>query len=253
MSTLSDLVARLRGLIEGTKEASTALKTAHDQVERATAALQATTVGSSNPLVAEGLGQLQTVRQQIEEAQMLLNAGNGTMEQYVQGRLGNGGSDGTPTGKPPDTAAPAVTPHGRRELGSIGPSEGMAGLRPFDEAKTALGNLFFSSGKQNVQPLKATPGTTKFEPGEVKPGWQGTKPAQGHIEGNVAADMLHTGEMKGVLFLNVEPCDHGGTGCKSNTAHYLKPGVELQVKVYEGTRLKYRKRITGTGEALTGE
>nr|WP_255672911.1 DddA-like double-stranded DNA deaminase toxin [Glycomyces amatae] len=129
----------------------------------------------------------------------------------------------------------------------------MAGLRPFDEAKTALGNLFFSSGKQNVQPLKATPGTTKFEPGEVKPGWQGTKPAQGHIEGNVAADMLHTGEMKGVLFLNVEPCDHGGTGCKSNTAHYLKPGVELQVKVYEGTRLKYRKRITGTGEALTGE
>ena len=130
----------------------------------------------------------------------------------------------------------------------------MAGIRPYNRAGTAEGNLFFGSGKQNDQPLKATPGQTKFRPGEVKPSWRDTKPAHGHIEGNVAADMLHSGEDRAVLFLNAEPCDHGGNGCKTNTAHYLKPGSELTIKVCgDDGKLRLRKKITGTGEALTGE
>ncbi|WP_346266107.1 DddA-like double-stranded DNA deaminase toxin, partial [Glycomyces rutgersensis] len=124
-------------------------------------------------------------------------------------------------------------------------------IRPYGEAGTAEGNLFFTSGKQNDQPLKASPGTTKFHPGEIKPGWQHTKPAQGHIEGNAAADMLHAGVQRAVLFLNAEPCDHDGNGCKTNTAHYLKPRTELIVKVCDTEgRLRLRKKITGTGEAL---
>ncbi|WP_026931251.1 DddA-like double-stranded DNA deaminase toxin [Glycomyces tenuis] len=163
--------------------------------------------------------------------------------------LRGGGGGGAPPGPPPVT--PAAEPL-RRDPSTIPPREGMAGIRPYEEAGTAEGNLFFATGRQNDRPLKATPGETKFKPGEVKPEWRHTKPAQGHIEGNAAADMLHTGETKASLFLNVQPCDYKGQGCKDNTAHYLKPGSVLDIKVYDSeNRIRYRRRITGTGEALT--
>lgn len=193
-------------------------------------------------------GQLDQIKQDITEQQVTAAAAQAQAEtaqaqaEALRGPRRSGGD------RPPP--APAAEPP-RRDPSTVTPREGMDGIRPYRQAGTAEGNLFFASGRHNDHPLKATPGATKFRPGEIKPQWQHTKPAQGHIEGNAAADMLHTGQRKAVLFLNAEPCDHGGDGCKANTAHYLRPGSELTVKVCgDDGKLRLRKRITGTGEAL---
>lgn len=245
MSSIDMLVAGIRAAAEQLRAVGASL-----------ASSRATAEELKDQFAVLGAGdkadQLEQIEQDITEQQAAAAAAE-TQTEAVQARAetlrGTGGSGGR--GAPP---GPSPSEPPRHDPSMVIPREGMAGIRPYSEAGTAEGNLFFASGKQNDRPLKATPGETKFRPGEVKPAWQHTKPAQGHIEGNVAADMLHAEERKAVLFLNAEPCDHDGNGCKTNTAHYLKPGSELMVKVCDDQgRLRLRKKITGTGEALTGE
>lgn len=108
VSLLSELIAELFVLIEANRESDGALQGAHDQVESAIGQLQATTVDSSNLLVAEGLARLRSGLEKIEEARALLEGGNSAMEQYVTGPLlgGSGGGGGIPPGKPPTPAPP---------------------------------------------------------------------------------------------------------------------------------------------------
>lgn len=248
MSSIGEVAARVRALAEAARTVAARIRDARGTVEEAAQLTRMVTEGSSSSLVADSLGQWDQAGEAMEEAAALCDAGAQLMADYADSIGGGGESPG-----PSPTPVVPPGPPGRDPY-SISPGEGMAGVRAYDKAGTAEANLFFPSGKQNDRPLRATPGATKFRPGEVRPEWQHTKPAQGHIEGNVAADMLHSGEKRAVLFINAEPCDHDGNGCKANTAHYLKPGSELMVKVCDGEgKMRLRKKITGTGEALTGE
>ena len=62
--------------------------------------------------------------------------------------------------------------------------------------------------------------------------------------------MLHHGKAEASLYLNAEPCDKAGEGCKENAAHFLKRDSVMWVHVQHENGTRFRKRITGTGRAL---
>lgn len=131
MSLLSELIAQLNALIEQSRETQGQLQGAHDQVEGVIGHLQVATVDSSNPLVAEGLSQLQVGQGKLEEARALLESGNVVMGQYVTGPLlggGTGGGGGTPPGKPP-----APTPSSEPEEPDPRESSDPSGVQPVVE------------------------------------------------------------------------------------------------------------------------
>ncbi|MEU6246547.1 hypothetical protein [Glycomyces sp. NPDC047010] len=112
MSLLSELIAQLNALSEQNREAQAELSSAHDQIEGALGQVRDATIDSSNPLVAEGIGQWQAGLDKLDEARALMAAGDQSMSAYIAGPLLGGGSrsgGGNPPGAPP-TAAPPPAP-----------------------------------------------------------------------------------------------------------------------------------------------
>jgi hypothetical protein len=124
VSLLSELIAQLTALIEQSRQAEAEIQGARAAAEGALALVQAATVDSSSPLVAEGAGQWLAAMEKLDEARALLAAGDQSMSGYINGPLlgGAGGSSGgggsKPTGAPP-TPAPPPEPESSR-----GPSGG---------------------------------------------------------------------------------------------------------------------------------
>nr|WP_255672509.1 hypothetical protein [Glycomyces amatae] len=128
---LAELIAQLTALIEQNRQAEAALVAAHDRMKEALSSIRASTVGSSNPLVADGLVQWESALEKLAEVHGLMSAGDQAMTDYISGPLlggtvstaggtGDGPSSGTPRSPSPVHAVtrPAHPPDpGRRPAG----------------------------------------------------------------------------------------------------------------------------------------
>ncbi|ADD44870.1 DddA-like double-stranded DNA deaminase toxin [Stackebrandtia nassauensis] len=69
------------------------------------------------------------------------------------------------------------------------------GLAPRQDGGPTRGNLFYSDGRRwNTEPLESSGGASAFDLDKVKLEYRDVTPAQGHLEGNVAAWMADNQE-----------------------------------------------------------
>lgn len=242
MSQLGDLIGRLHALITASREVSQTLQEAHDQVGNAASALHASTSGSSNPLVAAGLGQFRSGQEKIGEAQALLAAGAHTMEQYVQGPLLGGGGGGAPP-IPPRAAGgssgrrpvPPFVRHLAKRLPVRGPGD-----------KTQL--LAFTD--EDSEPVAYTSGRRRDARDSLTPEFARRFVTRDHAEGHVAADMRRPGGPVHVtVVINNTPCP-GDTGCDATIPHIIPKNATMTVYVTDGTDVHHYGTYTGTGEGI---
>lgn len=55
------------------------------------------------------------------------------------------------------------------------------------------------------------------------------------------------------LYLNAEPCDNRGQGCKENTHAFVPEGSVLNIWAVNDDGSRVFKRVNGTGEAFNGQ
>jgi hypothetical protein len=165
-----------------------------------------------------------------------------------QGSLLTRGTAGTATTPVGSSSAPTFNPR------KFDPTK-LAGLRRYSEAGTAEGKLYRSDGSPHSdRVLRARPpGSSPFPPGSVRGRYRDTTPNRGHIEGEVAATMHRDQLNEATLYLNAEPCDNRGQGCKENTHAFVPEGSVLNIWAVNDDGSRVFKRVNGTGEAFNGQ
>lgn len=150
MSLLSDLIAQLRALIDRNSETMSAARGARDTIEATMAPLQTALDDSSNPTAHEGLAQLQAALEKLDEAQVLLQAGNSAMDSYITGPLlgGGAGSGSSEAASFGGVAPPRPTDQIREKKRKPGH---FARVRVIDGNGTPLYDYQIESGNQTGQ------------------------------------------------------------------------------------------------------
>ncbi|MEV3937269.1 DddA-like double-stranded DNA deaminase toxin [Glycomyces sp. NPDC049804] len=166
-----------------------------------------------------------------------------------QSRTGGDIPQSEPTPQAPGPPSSAATFNPRK----FDPSR-LAGLRRYSEAGTAEGRLYNADGSPHSdRVLRARPpDSSPFPPGRVRTPYQATTPNRGHIEGEVAATMHRDQITEATLYLNAEPCDNRGQGCKENTHAFVPEGSILNIWAVNDDGSRVFKRVKGTGEAFNG-
>ncbi|SDC99279.1 hypothetical protein [Glycomyces harbinensis] len=120
MSLLSELVEQLRALTDDTGQTRTSLDAVRTQLGDSVGFITAATVGSSSPLVPEGVAQWQAALDRLDEARANIRVGDEAMNAYIA-LLGGGHtaapgnhSGGASPGPPPQTSSPTGEPGGER-------------------------------------------------------------------------------------------------------------------------------------------
>lgn len=125
------------------------------------------------------------------------------------------------------------------------------GLAPRQKGSPCRGNLFFPDGRrQNDVPVESGRGLSDFKLDDIKPEYLNTTPAQGHIEGRVAAWMIETKTKEMTLYINESICEYDGKGCLNNIKHFLPEGYILNVWARNKSGSWERTIFQGTGKAF---
>lgn len=83
MASTAEIKAQLQAAIEQANEASGAIGASMSQLETAVASGMEATQETSSALPGEAIGQYQQARERLEEVLGLIQAANGTFEQYM--------------------------------------------------------------------------------------------------------------------------------------------------------------------------
>jgi len=251
MASIGDVAAILRAAVATAEEAAGQVRAADERVETALGPLQVALSDSTNHNAHDGLGSLSAVRERLAETLAALKAGTDRMSEYIASIAGGGAVLPAPGGRAGGSGTP---PAGRVFNPRKFDASKLAGLRRYSEAGTAEGRLYGADGSPHSdRVLRARPPeSSPFPPASVRERYRDATPNRGHIEGEVAATMRRERLRETTLYLNAEPCDNRGRGCKENTHAFLPEGSVLNIWAVNDDGSRVFKRVNGTGEAIDG-
>lgn len=261
MVSMGEVVAQIRAAIAMIDQAAAEVRGAVDRISGPLGELRYALEDSANSLAAEGLAQWTAAREKLEEALAALASGSQRWNDYLASIGEGGGSVASPTvagggvgvphaPSPPPLSGAGPSPFNPRRFDA----SKLAGLRRYSEAGTAEGKLYLSDGSPHSgKVLRARPpGSSAFPPERVKEEYRDTTPNRGHIEGDAAA-VMHRDDLREVtLYLNAEPCDNRGQGCKENTHAFVPEDGVINIWAVNDDGSRVFKRVNGTGEAFNG-
>ncbi|WP_106366569.1 DddA-like double-stranded DNA deaminase toxin [Glycomyces artemisiae] len=238
----------LQAALDTADAAAAEARGAENQLADVYAALQAVLADSADDDAHIGLASLVEAQGQLAEAVAAIGAGFDLLKEYAD-YIGQG-NDSAPGQHDGGGQLPVAAAFNPRKFHATK----LAGLRRYSEAGTAEGRLYREDGAPHSdRVLRARPpGSSPFPPASVRERYRNTTPNRGHIEGEVAAAMHRERMRETTLYLNAEPCDNLGRGCKENTHAFLPEGSVLNIWAVNDDGSRVFKRINGTGDAIDG-
>ncbi|ADD45052.1 DddA-like double-stranded DNA deaminase toxin [Stackebrandtia nassauensis] len=280
MTTFEQLVAAVNNAVAEVGEARTLAAQGIQHVARSSTRMENIACGSSSYRLRDVLAALTAAITAIEHSNTAAASASAQLNTYLAA-IGNSTTtvEAQPEAAPPPAAAESLDstprlPDGGIDFHALAKRLGLLearpteqppfdprrfnpacwqGLKPYDQAGTAEGNLFIAPGKRwNTRPMQAS----KLEVGpqsDLHPQWRSRK-APWHIEGKIAAYMRQKGFTDGCVYLNARPCS-GPDGCARNLPDLLPVGSTLHVHARyidrTGETRFYYREYRGTGKALT--
>ncbi|WP_100444827.1 DddA-like double-stranded DNA deaminase toxin [Glycomyces xiaoerkulensis] len=256
MSLASELVTRLRTIIEQARQAGRSAEAARSRAEAAAEGVGSAAEGTGSVLPGETLAHWRRGDRALSEAAALFESGARKGEEYialVESRSAGSGraAPPVPSARAANTYDPTVHNSGHAEaIQRFGWSRNATGRIK------ARGLLYDDRGRPVLhRPLKALGGDKVYHAPDLQDRWRTREVATSwHIEGGVAAYMRRTRTPTMALWLNVPSCGGPGrpdaNGCHENLPKVLPKGYTLHVHVHDERGNHWHNAYQGTGEAL---
>jgi len=249
MASIGDVATELRAAIATAEDAIQTLKTADDLAAQALSPRQSALADSASPDAHEGLTQLASARERLDEALTLIAAANETMTRYIASIAGIGShSPGSISGSAitsvPSNRMPERAAHHRR----YDPDKAEP-ILPFIGRRKTVGALYINGVRVRELLWSGEAGPAADTAG-VKPQWALKSSVRTHTEGHAAAVVRSGRAPEAEVYINRAVCDVDPDGCIQRIPEVLPPGATL--RVFDVTRPESRPVILkGTGEGLT--